>query len=164
MTPNRPSLAGRGRCSLGLPETARMTRSTFEHLKQSYDNKPVLRHFGMEVVDASAGYARLRLPFSERVVNLAGTADGGVLATLVDSACSVAFEFGLEVTEVAITVDMRVDYVAPLTSGNAAVAEASVVHRGRTIGRCETTITEEASGKLLAKGTMVVVVRPRQRW
>jgi uncharacterized protein (TIGR00369 family) len=141
-----------------------MAESTFIHLKQSYENKPVLRHFGMEVLRATEGQATMRLPFSERVVNLAGTVDGGVLATLVDSVCSVAFEFGLEVSEVAITVDLRMDYIAPLTSGNAALAEAQVIQRGRTIGRCEATITEEASGKLLAKGTTVFVIRQRQRW
>jgi uncharacterized protein (TIGR00369 family) len=141
-----------------------MAESTFAHLKQSYENKPVLRHFGMEVLSASEEQATMRLPFSERVVNLAGTVDGGVLATLVDSVCSVAFEFGLDVSEVAITVDLRIDYIAPLTSGNAALAEARVVNRGRTIGRCEATITEEASRKLLAKGTTVFVIRQRQRW
>jgi uncharacterized protein (TIGR00369 family) len=141
-----------------------MTHSTFEHLKQSYESKPVLRHFGMEVLAASADQAIMRLPFSERVVNLAGTADGGALATLVDSVSSVAFEFGLDVSEVAITVDLRIDYIAPLTRGNAALAEARVVNRGRTIGRCETTIVEEASRKLLSKGTTVFVIRQRQRW
>jgi uncharacterized protein (TIGR00369 family) len=118
----------------------------------------------MEVVSATDGYATMRLPFSERIVNLAGTVDGGVLATLVDSACSVAFECGLEITLVAITVDLRIDYIAPLTPGNVALAEARVVNRGRTIGRCEATIHEEGSGKLLAKGMTVFVLRTRQRW
>ena len=141
-----------------------MADSTFAHLKQSYENKPVLRHFGMQVLQASTDQATMRLPFSDRLVNLAGTADGGVLATLVDSVCSVAFEFGLDVSEVAITVDLRIEYVAPLSSGNAALAEARVVHRGRTIGRCETSIVEEASRKLLARGMTVFVIRQRQRW
>jgi uncharacterized protein (TIGR00369 family) len=141
-----------------------MAESSFVHLKQSYENKPVLRHFGIEVLQASTNQATMRLPFSERVVNLAGTVDGGVLATLVDSVCSVAFEFGLEISKVAITVDLRIDYIAPLTRGNAALAEARVVNRGRTIGRCEATIIEEASKKLLAKGITVLVIRQRQRW
>lgn len=141
-----------------------MGTSSFEHLKASYEGKPVLRHFGMEVVSASEGQALMRLPFSDRLVNLAGTADGGVLAVLVDSACSVAFEFGLDVTEVAITVDLRIDYVAPLTEGNVALAEAKVVNRGRTVGRCGCTITEQNSGRLLSTGTTVFVVRERKRW
>ena len=141
-----------------------MATSTFAHLKESYENKPVLKHFGMEVVSADNGQATMRLPFSERIVNLAGTADGGVLAVLVDSACSVAFEFGLDVSDVAITIDLRIDYIAPLTAGNVALAEARVLNRGRTIGRCECTITEEASGRLLSRGTTVFVIRPRQRW
>lgn len=141
-----------------------MSKSDFAHLKQSYEGKPVLRHFGMEVLHASEHEATMRLPFSERVVNLAGTVDGGVLATLVDSVCSVAFEFGLDVSQVAITVDLRIDYIAPLTEGNAALATARVVNRGRTIGRCEATIVEQATQKLLAKGTTVFVIRQRQRW
>ncbi len=141
-----------------------MTQSTFEHLKASYEGKPVLRHFGMEVVSASEGRATMRLPFSERLVNLAGTADGGVLAVLVDSACSMAFEFGLDVTEVGITVDMRIDYVVPLTEGHVALAEATVVNRRRTIGRCHCTITEEGSGRLLGTGMTAFVVRERRRW
>lgn len=66
--------------------------------------------------------------------------------------------------DVAITVDLRIDYIAPLTAGNAALAEARVLNRGRTIGRCECNITEEASGRLLSRGTTVFVIRPRQRW
>jgi uncharacterized protein (TIGR00369 family) len=141
-----------------------MAHNDFAHLKQSYESKPVMRHFGMEVLHASEGTATMRLPFSERVVNLAGTVEGGVLATLVDSVCSVAFEFGLEVSQIAITVDLRLDYIAPLTEGNAALAEARVINRGRTIGRCEATLREEASRKLLAKGTTVFVIRQRQSW
>lgn len=138
-----------------------MPASTFADLKASYESKPAVRYFGMEVVQATPGHATMRLPFSERLVNLAGTADGGVLAILVDSVCSVAFELGLDSMDVAITVDLRVDYVAPLTRGNTAIAQAHVIHRGRTIGRCETTITEEASGKLLARGLTVFVIRQR---
>ena len=138
-----------------------MTPSTFEDLKSSYESKPVQRYFGMEVVRAAEGEATLRLPFSERVVNLAGTCEGGVLAILVDSACSVAFEFGLDVNDVAITVDLRVDYVAPLTEGHSALATATVVNRGRTIGRCTCRMTEEGSGKLLSTGMTVFVIRQR---
>ena len=141
-----------------------MPKSTFAHLKHSYENKPVQRYCGMEVLHAEMGRATMRLPFSERIVNLAGTVEGGVLAILVDSVCSIAFEYGLEVHEVAITVDLRLDYIAPLTPGHAALAKGRVVHRGRTIGRCVADITEETSGKLLATGLTVFVIRPRQRW
>ena len=138
-----------------------MTQSTFEHLKASYESKPVQHYFGMEVVRAAEGEATMRLPFSERVVNLAGTCEGGVLAILVDSACSVAFEFGLDVNDVAITVDLRIDYIAPLTEEKTALATATVVNRGRTIGRCACRITEEGSGKLLSTGTTMFVIRQR---
>lgn len=141
-----------------------MSPNTFEHLKASYERKPVQSYFGMEVVSASAEAAVMRLPFSERVVNLAGTCEGGVLSILVDSSCSVAFEFGLDANDVAITVDLRIDYISPLTEGKTALATATVVNRGRTIGRCSCTITEEGSGKLLSTGTTVFVIRQRQRW
>jgi acyl-coenzyme A thioesterase PaaI-like protein len=63
-----------------------------------------------------------------------------------------------------MTVDLRIDYIAPLTPGNVALTEARAMHRGRTIGCCEATICEEGSGKLIAKGMTVFVLRPRQRW
>ena len=141
-----------------------MPQSDFAHLKQSYEHKPLMRHFNMELLHAADDGATLRLPFSERIVNLAGTVEGGVLATLVDTACSVAYEWGLDTADVAITVDLRIDYVAPLTAGHSAIAEAQVVHRGRTIGRCQVTIVEEGSRKLLARGLTVFVIRQRQRW
>jgi|YNPNPStandDraft_1061719.scaffolds.fasta_scaffold36966_2 uncharacterized protein (TIGR00369 family) len=111
---------------------------------------PYYRHIGMRVVECLEGTSRLELQAKECVQNLYGTLHGGVLASLVDSACGVALGTLLEEGEFAVTVDLRINYLCAASAG-LLLAEGRVLQRGRNIGVAEADV-RAAGGTLIAKG------------
>lgn len=111
---------------------------------------PAYRHIGMKVVLAEDGSSRIEMEVQEELKNLYGTVHGGLLATLMDSACGVALGSLLKAGESLVTLDLRINYLAPVKSGTV-IAEGKVVHKGRQTGVAEATLKDE-TGRLAAKG------------
>jgi len=121
-----------------------------KHIKELVNASPVYRFLGMEAVHAAGGSSRLELTIHEDLKNLWGTVHGGILAVILDSACGVALGTLLEPGEVLVTLDLRINYIAPLQNGTL-IAEGTVLHRGRNTGVAEATL-KNAEGRLIAKG------------
>jgi len=111
---------------------------------------PAYRHIGMKVVLAEDGSSRIEMEVQEELKNLYGTVHGGLLATLMDSACGVALGSLLKAGESLVTLDLRINYLSPVKSGTV-IAEGKVVHKGRQTGVAEATLKDE-TGRLAAKG------------
>ena len=111
---------------------------------------PVYRYLGIEVVHTEKGSSRLELMVREDLKNVWGTLHGGILATLLDSACGVALGTLLEPGEVMVTLDLHINYLAPFHNGTL-IAEGKAVHKGRNTGLAEATI-KDAGGRIIAKG------------
>ena len=118
---------------------------------------PAYRHIGMKVVLAEEGASRIEMEVREELKNLYGTVHGGLLATLMDSACGVALGSLLQAGETLVTLDLRINYLSPVKSGTV-IAEGKVVHKGRQTGVAEATLKDE-SGRLTAKGMSTHFVR-----
>jgi uncharacterized protein (TIGR00369 family) len=118
---------------------------------------PVYRLLHMRVVHAAGGRSRVELAVGEDHKNLYGTVHGGMLATLMDSACGVALGTRLQPGETMVTLDLRVNYLLPVRSGPL-TAEGEIVHRGRNTGVAEASILDQA-GRLVARGMSTHFVR-----
>jgi uncharacterized protein (TIGR00369 family) len=114
------------------------------------NSSPYYRHMGIKVVRWAEGTSRLEIEAAEPTKNLYGTVHGGVLASLVDSACGVALGTLLDEGETAVTVDLRINYIAPVREG-LLIAEGKVIHRGRNTGVAEAVLHGE-EGTIVAKG------------
>ncbi len=112
---------------------------------------PYYRHIGMKVLRCCDGTSVLELDAKECTQNLYGTLHGGVLASLIDSACGVALGTLLHDGEIAVTVDLRINYISPARVG-VLVAEGKVIHRGKHTGVAEACIQTKEGGVLVAKG------------
>ncbi len=114
------------------------------------NSSPFYRHMGMTAKIPGEGTSRLELPAAEITHNLYGTVHGGVLAALIDSACGVALGTVMAQGETIVTVDLRINFIAPVKQG-VLIAEGKVIHKGRNTGVAEATIRSE-EGQLVAKG------------
>jgi len=132
-------------------------RARIEAMVAVLNASPVYRLLDMRVLEASGGRSRLRLAVGEDIKNLYGTVHGGMLATLVDSACGVALGTRLLEGEALVTLDLRINYLLPVRSGPL-TAEGEVVHKGRSTGVAEASIRDEA-GRLVARGVTTHFVR-----
>ncbi len=103
----------------------------------------MLRHcqvLGMKVTEANPESLTIELPYDERHVGnpSTGVIHGGVLTTLMDTACGTMVINALPEFELCPTLDLRVDYVRAAEPGQSifALAEAYRVSRNVVFTRC----------------------------
>jgi acyl-CoA thioesterase len=91
-------------------------------------------------------------------LNPHGVAHGGVIYTLVDYAMGGALTSRLEAGERCATVELKIHYLAAVTSGEVR-AEAWVVQRTRRIGVLEARVHAEGD-RLVALATGTFYIQP----
>jgi acyl-CoA thioesterase len=104
---------------------------------------------GMKLVDAGCGWSKVRLPFSPALANGAGVMHGGAVFTAADAAVGVAAMGLLAADENVATIEMKVNFIKPVTGGEID-AEARILHRGRNTAVGEAVVTD-AEGRLVAQ-------------
>lgn len=108
---------------------------------------------GIEMQEVRRDYCRMRLPFRPELEQPMGIVHGGAIATLIDVVVvpAIGSAYGPDVG--FSTVDLQIQYLRPL-SNEAAIAEGTVVKRGRRIIFCAADVVGETSGKTIARGTL----------
>jgi uncharacterized protein (TIGR00369 family) len=98
---------------------------------------------------------------AEYLYNPIGVVHGGYAMTLLDSAMGCAVQSTLGVGERYTTLEVKTNFVRPITLDTGRVrSEGVVVYRGSTIGTAEGKVTAIESGKLLAHGTTTCLIIP----
>ncbi|HYI00986.1 PaaI family thioesterase [Hyalangium sp.] len=109
---------------------------------------------GMELLEASGGKARVRLPVGEAVQNLNGVLHGGAVATLVDVVGTLAIMSADRDHRPGVSTDLNVSWLAPAPGGSTVLVEASVLKSGRTLAFVQVDIRRENDGVMVAQGRM----------
>ena len=81
---------------------------------------------GIQVIAAEKYKLTLALPYKDALIGNSdtGVIHGGVLTTLLDTACGFASVAALDEFELAPTLDLRIDYMRPATPHKTVIAEA----------------------------------------
>jgi uncharacterized protein (TIGR00369 family) len=129
-----------------------MSEEVDREMEEYFESMPFLDTIGIEEATIRDGTAQFRIPYNDHITNHT-VVHGGVMATLVDATVAGAIhsdaEAPLDEME-PLTIDMNVNYHAPVTEGEL-IAEAEIVQRGGTIAVGE---TEVANGDgMVASGT-----------
>lgn len=127
---------------------------TRESLQARVDRAPFNRWLGLEAVSWEHGAVELRLRARPEIMGhvAIGALHGGILASILDTACSVAVVTATG--ESVFTVDMRVDYLRPATADIYTI-RARVVRLGRTLATVDAEV-ESADGQKVACGRAVL--------
>ena len=91
---------------------------------------------GLAVEAAGPGHARIRCPWRDGFGNMIGVAHGGVVVSVMDSACGIALTAAPDGTRGegrVVTVSLTVNFLAPFRAGDALVAEARAEGGGRKL-------------------------------
>ena len=111
-------------------------------------------------VEASRASMTFAMPLREWMLNPAGVIHGGVLATLLDSAMTLAVIAHLERTKIATTTTLTTHFVRPLLADGSEVrALAQVLHCGRSHATARAELTD-AKGRLIAHGDAAFAIVP----
>lgn len=102
------------------------------------------------------GRATMRLPFGEHLVGdpIRGILHGGVITTLIDSACGASVFMAMPQPVPVATLDLRIDYLQAARSGRTVIAAAHCYKVTSNVAfvRCE-AYHEDAPGNVIAHGT-----------
>lgn len=111
---------------------------------------------GIERTVTQDGRARFELSTRPEHMNPHGVVHGGAIYALVDYAMGGALTSRLEAGERCATLEIKINYLAPV-SGGRLVAEARVVARGGRVAVLEATVHgDEARLVALATGSFYV--------
>ncbi len=138
------------------------TMSGLEYLRAIVDGKvpppPIAVLMGYTLDEVSEGRAVFGMEPGEHVYNPIGSVHGGVAATLLDSTMACAVHTMLPRGVVYTTLEIKVNYVRPMTRETGRVqAIGTVIHVGSRTGTAEGRLID-ANGKLYAHGTTTCLI------
>ena len=113
---------------------------------------------GLRPVSLDTGRAVFAVKLRPEHLNPHGVVHGGVVYTLADTTMGAALTTRLDAGERCLTLEIKINYVAPALEGTLA-CEAVVVDRGRRIGVLEARVRDEAE-KLVALATGSFYIMP----
>jgi uncharacterized protein (TIGR00369 family) len=128
--------------------------ASLEHWRERFEATPYVRRLGCAIEALEPDRARLRLPYLEANSNPGKALHGGIHASLLCFAGSLAAESGLDAALdlEAGPLDLSVAYLAAAI-GEEVLAEGSVLRRGRDIVFCQATV-RNLEGRALAQGML----------
>ena len=137
---------------MSTEERPRASTAGTDFIRQFFPTSPFVIHLGMQLDDIQPGMARLSLPFTDALVTIGDIVHGGAIASLIDTAASVAAWSGAQVSAQTrgTTVNLTVAYLAAAEKEDI-YATARVLRRGRSLVYVDVEVTS-ASGKAVAKG------------
>jgi uncharacterized protein (TIGR00369 family) len=106
-------------------------------------------YLGLETKRTDGG-AEVRLEITERALNSLGVAHGGVICSLVDHAIGAAVAFALGRGKRAVTAELKVNFLAPVTAG-IVTARGRLIREGKRLIVGESDILDQ-TGRMIAKG------------
>jgi uncharacterized protein (TIGR00369 family) len=132
-----------------------------DHIKGVLDlinQGPYLRLLSMKVRNIGKGFAKVEMDIENKHLNPFGGIHGGVYSSLIDTATYWAVYGDVEEDAGLISLDIKVDNLAPVKEGHL-VVEGKRIKAGRSICIAEAVIID-GQGKYLAHGTSKQMVIP----
>jgi acyl-CoA thioesterase len=102
--------------------------------------------WGIAIEEARAGYARIAMPVSDRMLNDHGTAHGGAIFTLADTAFAYACNSHDVVT---VAQAASISFLGPARPGDRLIAEAQETMLAGRSGSCAVTV-RTGDGRVIA--------------
>ena len=103
----------------------------------------------MEVVDVKKGWAKIRIPFSDKLTNANGMVHGGAIFSAADSATGIALHGLMDKGVQIATLEMKINYIIPVPAGDI-IAESRIIHKGTQTAIGDAEVRNDA-GELVAK-------------
>jgi len=95
---------------------------------------------GVKLVETKDGYAKVSMKIEKRHTNALGFTHGGAIFSLADYAFAQACNFG---DNVAVAVQVSINFLKPSVEGDTLTAEAVRVSDGRTMGLYNVTVRSQ---------------------
>jgi uncharacterized protein (TIGR00369 family) len=120
---------------------------------------PIAQLLGFKVTDFCDGCTTVEMEATRKHWNPMNTLHGGVYCDLADIAMGFSFLTTLNKDELFTTVDLRINYLKPVSTGKL-IASSKIIKRGKRLGYVECEIVND-QGELVAKASSTCIVQKR---
>lgn len=117
---------------------------------------PYFKHLSMPVKEMGTGYSIVELKVGNEHLNPFGGIHGGAYASVIDTAAYWAAYCELDEGVGLISIDLKIDYLAPISDG-VITTKGRSIKIGKSMCLAEATATDK-DGKWLAHGTSKMMV------
>jgi len=144
------------------PDTPSRSDASKEGVLAFAKTFPFFQLIGIEVLDVAPGWSKTRVVWRPDLNQPAGVLHGGVIASLVDTGIAHAllltdaFQRAFAEGGAIVSVDLRVKYLRPVSSGSI-ICETTVPRIGRRIIHASSIVKNDA-GKDVAMGDSIYMV------
>jgi 1,4-dihydroxy-2-naphthoyl-CoA hydrolase len=131
-----------------------------QHLNRRFAGT-LMEHDGIEILSAGEGHARARVEFKPELGQVTGLFHAGVIMGLADTTATVAamWEFDpharLQPERFPLSIQMSTNLIRNTNHG-ALIADAELVHRGRTTVIADVRVTDDQA-RLIAKASVTLL-------
>ncbi|HET6372918.1 MAG TPA: DsbA family protein [Candidatus Polarisedimenticolia bacterium] len=149
-----------GNDRLFMVEQALAGLDSLSHPPSERPLTPFGRWFGLRCLERGSGASVYELVVTTDLLNRRGTAHGGVVTSLLDTALGAAVVSGISAEEWCATLDLSVQFLEPVRPGRI-VGKGQMVKRGRFAAFARGEVLD-ADGKSLAVGQGTWYIWPRR--
>jgi acyl-CoA thioesterase len=116
------------------------------------------RWLGIQILDVSEGYSKIKMTVRKEMINGFGIVHGGIAFSLADS----AFAFACNNRDnLSVALDTSINFLKPVNVDDELTAEAKEIHNGRSTGLYHITITNQNDNVVAVfKGTCFRTGKP----
>jgi acyl-CoA thioesterase len=126
----------------------------WQQMAARFNIDPFATMIGMRIVELGKGYAKVMLSLRSEHNSRINRPHGGLIATVLDHACGNALDtLGRD----TIGVQLSVNFISGTRPDDTLIAEARVVHLGKTMGTAEAVLTG-SDGTIIAKALNTALV------
>lgn len=118
-----------------------------ERIQAIFQGDRLIQDFGMTLVEARDGYAKVSVVVADRFLNAHRIGHGVLLFAVADA----AFALAVNAARDAVGVHWSLNAFRAAQPGETVIGEAKIIHKGRQSLVCELTVTA-GDGRLLARG------------
>jgi acyl-CoA thioesterase len=118
-----------------------------ERIQAIFRNDRLIQDFGMTLVEAQDGYAKVSVVVADRFLNAHRIGHGVLLFAVADA----AFALAVNAARDAVGVQWSLNAFRAVQPGETVIGEAKAIHTGRQSLVCELTVTA-GDGRILARG------------
>ena len=129
--------------------------SAEDRIGASFARQPFMETLGARLVRVGDGEVEIELPYDARLTQQHGFVHAGAVGSVVDSACGYAALTQMGEDAAVLTVEYKLNLLAPATGAESFLATGRVLKPGRTIFVCAGEL--RAEGRLLAHATATIM-------
>lgn len=135
-----------------MPEK-RLNPEFISVLKKKIISAPYFKLLGMKLRALEEGRAEVVIRTCERHLNPLGMVQNGIMASVLDAACSWSFLSQIPDGRGVATAKLNTNFVDSCGPGQDLLSIGRVIKVGKRLGFSEARLSEESSGRLLAFAT-----------